>query len=706
MNEVIFSRQVKEVKFGSWTLELSKQTISDGDVERELEPLLFKLLCYFILNNEHIVTRQNLVDDVWCQNYVDDNAINRAMSELRKILKSERQKGIVVKTHYRKGYSFFLEPTIIHHASEVESSENNASKVKEQPIKKPSLSNKKKSKSLVKRSVIVTFFSALLVIGIYHTSLFDNHVKVTTSEIEEDVLSWLPGRYDHPSLSPDKQQIAYSFVPNDTEYRSLVVKTLNSGQEKRFGEQGANYLPVGWSVDSNEIFYRVTTETKCQIWRVSADFNSDNQFLFDCNLNYHLTGGGGGDGHFIYSKTGYRNRGELSSLTNRNLATGDEFQITSPNLNSFGDHFLSYIPSKELIIFERRQYDVSELYVTDPDGGNQEKLFESIHRIWSINYDKSTGLLTWFDNSNNMIYHYDLSGRKLVNQIELNTEKTYGLSQPVDTNSLLLVSYPFLIDVYRLDLDTKELRPVDKSGHEDQVGIEVENGHLVLTRKGGYKEIYFIEDGKERQLIDIPKGRFSSIRYNYKTNQLLLRYKDKIELYDYKSLNLLDTINVDGAVISAEFLDSNQIGYVVIDDKKIKSKAFKYVMSDKKRVEVPALTSLWIGHLDDTTLVSLSSNDTIDLYDVFSGDKTHQYDLPQAIFQHTVAIGQGVIYYSDGEKIYEINRDTSNAVEEIYGFDSTKYILRGIQYSETTGNILIDLVEFSDGQLLKVTLKK
>jgi hypothetical protein len=48
----------------------------------------------------------------------------------------------------------------------------------------------------------------------------------------------------------------------------------------------------------------------------------------------------------VYSKYGYRNRSELSVLVNRNLSTAEEFQISSPNLNSYGDKFLYFIKNK------------------------------------------------------------------------------------------------------------------------------------------------------------------------------------------------------------------------------------------------------------------------------------------------------------------------------------------------------------------------
>lgn len=708
MNEVIFLRQAKEVKFGSWVLELSKQTISDGDVERELEPLLFKLLCYFIINNEKIVTRQNLVDDVWCQNYVDDNAINRAMSELRKILKSENQKGQVVKTHYRKGYSFFLEPSIIYHqepplasAPEIQSVDTVVEKstvTEETLITRPKLSG-------ILPKLSVGLLALVAISSIFYKQYYPrSDISIENKKIEESVLSWLPGRYSLLSLSPNNKLIAFSFIPNASKNNSLVVKGLENGHEKRLGEPGINYLPLGWSVDSNTIYYRAITDDKCQVWRLNADFNSNNEFLFDCSLADSMTGGGAGNGRFIYSKTGYRNRDELAALTNRNLLTGEEFQITSPNLNSYGDRFLLYIPSKELILFERRQYDTNELYITDPDGGNQEKLFEISSRIWALNYDEMSDQLVWLDNTENIVYAYDLAQRKFGKATRLETEKSYANFQALDSKSLLLVSYPFLLDTYQIDLESNKITPIVKSEHEDHMGIEVDNGYLLLTRERGEKVINLIDGSSNRTPLPIPKGRYSSIRYNLETNQLLVQYSDKIEVYNYSDLSLEDVIYVKGAVISAEFLGDNEVGYVVIDEKKIKTKTFKYSIVSKKQVEVPALTSVWIGQLDESTLVSLASNDKIVLYDIFSGKERQKFDLPEAKYTHSITIGSGNIYHSDGEKVYQVNRDGLGMIEEVFTINQSEHYIAGMQYSEKTNKIILGMIEISENQLLQVDI--
>lgn len=90
---------------GPWTLDASRFALVDTQQQRELEPLLFRLLQYFLLHPERVIGRQELADQVWQQAYVDDNAINRAISDLRKVLQHPLLEVSVLKTHHRKGYS-------------------------------------------------------------------------------------------------------------------------------------------------------------------------------------------------------------------------------------------------------------------------------------------------------------------------------------------------------------------------------------------------------------------------------------------------------------------------------------------------------------------------------------------------------------------------------------------------------------------------
>ena len=90
-------------QIGPWQFISNRCVITSNHLERELDPLLVKLLLHFIDKPQQIVSRQELIESVWQQSFVDDNAINRAISELRKQLAHPIEKAPLLKTHYRKG---------------------------------------------------------------------------------------------------------------------------------------------------------------------------------------------------------------------------------------------------------------------------------------------------------------------------------------------------------------------------------------------------------------------------------------------------------------------------------------------------------------------------------------------------------------------------------------------------------------------------
>jgi DNA-binding winged helix-turn-helix (wHTH) protein len=103
-----------EITFAGWLIAPHANLLSYDSTPVDIEPLLFDLLLYFTLRQGTIVTRQQLIDEVWQQKFVDDNAINRAMSTLRRILKRVPDAPTFIKTHYKKGYSFVPDVNIIY----------------------------------------------------------------------------------------------------------------------------------------------------------------------------------------------------------------------------------------------------------------------------------------------------------------------------------------------------------------------------------------------------------------------------------------------------------------------------------------------------------------------------------------------------------------------------------------------------------------
>ncbi|MBE0370337.1 winged helix-turn-helix domain-containing protein [Pseudoalteromonas sp. MMG013] len=101
--------QFKRAFLGPFTLDNRSQTLKLGNALIKVEPLIFELLVYFVLNPGRVISRDELGEKIWQQEFVDNNSINRAISELRRILSHESLPENVIKTHYRKGYSFNLD---------------------------------------------------------------------------------------------------------------------------------------------------------------------------------------------------------------------------------------------------------------------------------------------------------------------------------------------------------------------------------------------------------------------------------------------------------------------------------------------------------------------------------------------------------------------------------------------------------------------
>ncbi len=84
----------------------NRVTITHGDQKEilDLSPIEFKLLTFFFNNEDHIYSREQLMDNVWGETInVTDRTVDQHVSKLRKKLKSQF---FGIKTNHGQGYSF------------------------------------------------------------------------------------------------------------------------------------------------------------------------------------------------------------------------------------------------------------------------------------------------------------------------------------------------------------------------------------------------------------------------------------------------------------------------------------------------------------------------------------------------------------------------------------------------------------------------
>ena len=80
----------REFSVGEWRVlpQLNRIKLNSTDEERQLEPRLVRLLCFLGANEERVLSREELVQELWPRVVVNENSLTRAISELRKQLHS------------------------------------------------------------------------------------------------------------------------------------------------------------------------------------------------------------------------------------------------------------------------------------------------------------------------------------------------------------------------------------------------------------------------------------------------------------------------------------------------------------------------------------------------------------------------------------------------------------------------------------------
>jgi DNA-binding winged helix-turn-helix (wHTH) protein/tetratricopeptide (TPR) repeat protein len=101
--EVLMVRDVVAYEFGDVRIDLRTYRVSRRDEPIRLEPKAFELLKYLIENGDRVVEKRELLDALWKDSFVTENALTRVVAQIRKRLGA----GIdVIETVPKRGYRF------------------------------------------------------------------------------------------------------------------------------------------------------------------------------------------------------------------------------------------------------------------------------------------------------------------------------------------------------------------------------------------------------------------------------------------------------------------------------------------------------------------------------------------------------------------------------------------------------------------------
>ena len=110
--EALTGLPVMRYQSENFILDTDDYSLTRNGVNHPIEPQVFDLLVYLIENRNRVVTREELLDQLWNGRIVSDSAINARLKEARKAIGDSGKQQRVIKTIHRRGYQFIADVNV------------------------------------------------------------------------------------------------------------------------------------------------------------------------------------------------------------------------------------------------------------------------------------------------------------------------------------------------------------------------------------------------------------------------------------------------------------------------------------------------------------------------------------------------------------------------------------------------------------------
>jgi Tol biopolymer transport system component/DNA-binding winged helix-turn-helix (wHTH) protein len=247
----------------------------------ELTPKGFELLCVFVENHGRLLQKDELMDKIWADSFVEESNLTFNIRQLRKVLGDDAHEPKYIKTVRRHGYRFIADVRQVSEENDrgggaaVESIESLDYLPAENAAPADSTAHQPKTKRFfsfaLPASIILLVAAALAGAWYFKNKGAQTGVPVLAAPYAAEKLS-TNGKVVHAKLSPDGKNVIYVNGKNGDK-QSVWVRQLETGSNIEIIPPSDDiYLGLNLSPDGNILYFirapRMTNETT-SIYRVS-----------------------------------------------------------------------------------------------------------------------------------------------------------------------------------------------------------------------------------------------------------------------------------------------------------------------------------------------------------------------------------------------------------------------------------------------------
>ncbi|MEP6537419.1 MAG: winged helix-turn-helix domain-containing protein [Bryobacteraceae bacterium] len=342
------------VQFGPFEVDLAERVIRRRGMKVRLQAQPFQVLASLLEKPGSVVTREELRQRLWTDDtFVDfEHGLNAAVTRLRQALGDSAERPRYIETVSKRGYRFTGSVNRREIPMEVET------------ICQPPAESKGRRLLWLPAIFAAGAVSVFFLVPKFMATRVESLVTRAEPEIP---LTAFRGIEDHPTLSPDGNQVAFIWDGEKQNNVDIYTKPIGSDLLLRITSDPAEDLSPTWSPDGRTIaFVRKSGDDRGQLLLIPASGGPEHNLHEIRNSELRTRMGRllsltwTPDGRWVAAS--HRNPGDSTEHIYLFSLTGEMRQFTvAPG--RFGDHTPAFSPDGRTLAFSRLgAFSASEIY--------------------------------------------------------------------------------------------------------------------------------------------------------------------------------------------------------------------------------------------------------------------------------------------------------------------------------------------------------
>jgi Tol biopolymer transport system component/DNA-binding winged helix-turn-helix (wHTH) protein len=362
-----------------WQVQPALNRVVKDGAEVRLEPRVMQVLACLLAAGGEPVTRDALMQQVWGHEHVTEDALNRTVSKLRRLITDELHCDAEIETIPKTGYRL-VQPETMHSAQAAAAATS--------------------AGHALRRHWwwMGTLAAALVVAAVLWPRGPQSNQDVSTDWRAHFIpLTTLGGKEIEPTLSPDGSHVAFAWRPQPGGQYHIYVRPISSDSLLQITQGPLNDFGPAWSPIGDQIAYtRIEDGVSCEILGVSS-VGGPVRHLADCDKDDGDALSWSPDGKVLAMKAPGSKGIDFMTLADSSIRHFTEIPPSEQEDNS-----PTFSPDGTLLAFVRwHAAGVGDEHVVPVSGGQPRRLtFDNL---------KVEGL-TWEPDGRHLVYSTNRGG--------------------------------------------------------------------------------------------------------------------------------------------------------------------------------------------------------------------------------------------------------------------------------------------------------